>query len=292
MSRTGDTARIAVPNKGRLQQPSLDLLKAAGLSFEKTDRALSVPVWNADVELLFVRTDDIPELLYDGVADLGITGQDLLADFDAEFETFVELGIGRCSLVAAVPKSSSINTLDDFDGISVATSHKRATAVFFEARNIKVDLVPLKGSVEVAPKLGIADAIVDLVSSGSTLLVNSLRPVLTILESQAVLVGRSQHEPYSDKKTETLNQITTMVQAVVAGRAKRYLLMNAPTADKDAIIRLLPSLDSPTIIPLADGEHVAIHTVIDRDAAWSLLPQLERAGATGMLVVPIGQLIP
>jgi ATP phosphoribosyltransferase len=230
--------------------------------------------------------------LYDGVADLGITGQDLLANFDADFETRVKLGIGRCSLVAAVPKSSSIESLEDFDGISVATSHKRATANYFEDRQIKVDLVPLKGSVEVAPKLGIADAIVDLVSSGSTLLVNSLRPVLTILESEAVLASRPSRESFSAQKAETIDQVTTMLQAVVAGRSKRYLLMNAPATDQEQVIALLPSLDSPTVIPLADGEHVAIHTVIDRDAAWSLLPQLKKAGATGLLVVPIGQLIP
>lgn len=287
-----DTLRIALPNKGRLADPVVDLLSAAGLSFERTERALSVHMWNADIELLFVRTDDIGELLTDGVADLGVSGQDLLADFDAGFETLVELGIGRCSLVAAVPRSSDIRTLDDFEGIRVATSHRRVTASYFADRNVKVDLVPLKGSVEVAPKLGIAEAIVDLVSSGSTLLVNSLRPVLTIMESQAVLVAPSPHAPYTARKAETVHQFATMIQAVVAGRTKRYLLMNAPEASKDEILALLPSLDSPTVIPLADGDHVAIHSVINRDEAWDLLPRLQRAGATGLLVVPIGQMVP
>ncbi len=283
--------RIAVPNKGRLKDPVTTLLGDAGLMFEKTERALSVRVWNAPIELLFVRTDDIAELLVDGVADLGITGQDLLANFDAEFETLVELEMGRCELVAAVPKASEIEGPEGFEGIRVATSHQRVTASFFASHNIKVDLVPLKGSVEVAPKLGIADAIVDLVSSGSTLLVNSLRPVMTIMESQAVLVAPAERVPYDHAKADAIHRVATMLQAVIAGRTKRYLLMNAPIARRDEIVELLPSLDSPTIIPLADGTHVAVHTVIDRDIAWELLPRLQQAGATGLLVVPIGQLI-
>ncbi len=284
--------RIAVPNKGRLKDPAVALLRDAGLMFEKTERALSVRVWNASIELLFVRTDDIAELLVDGVADLGITGQDLLANFNAEFETLVELEMGRCSLVAAVPKASGIARPEDFDGVRVATSHQRIAAAYFDSHNIKVDLVPLKGSVEVAPKLGIADAIVDLVSSGSTLLVNSLRPVMNIMDSQAVLVAPAQRAPYSPAKAAAVDQVATMLQAVIAGRTKRYLLMNAPLDNQDEILGLLPSLDSPTIIPLADGTHVAVHTVIDRDIAWELLPRLKQAGATGLLVVPIGQLIP
>jgi len=278
--------RLAVPNKGRLQQPTLDLMKTAGLSFEATDRALSVMARNAEIELLFVRTEDVPELVNDGVAELGITGQDLLAEYGADLEILAELAYGHCRLAAAVPTGSTVEKVEDLDGLRVATAHPRATARFFNERGIGVTVVPLRGSVEVATKLGVAEGIVDLVSTGSTLMVNGLREVGLVLASQAVLVAGP-----APGNGDT-SRVATALRAVVAGRGKRYLLLNSPVAAVDAIAALIPGLEAPTVVPLAEEGLVAIHSVVSAADIWNLLPRLEEAGGTGILVLPIEQLVP
>lgn len=281
--------RLAVPNKGRLAEPSWRLLRDAGLSFEQTERTLSVRVSNVDLDLLFVRTEDVVELVSDGVAELGITGQDLLAELRADLPVLAELGFGRCRLVAAVPEDGELGRLEDLAGMRVATAHPEVTGRFFGERGIDVSVVPLRGSVEVAPKLGIAEAIVDLASSGSTLLLNGLRPIHTLLESQAVLVA----DPDSlDGRSTEVRQVATMLGAVVAGRRKRYLLLNAPEEAAEAVEALIPGLESPTVVPLAEEGMVAIHSVVNADEVWALLPELKAAGGSGILVLPIEQLIP
>jgi ATP phosphoribosyltransferase len=277
--------RLAVPNKGRLAQPSLELLSAAGLSFEVTDRSLSVRVRNADLELLFVRTEDIPELVADGVAELGITGQDLLAEFGDQLPTLVELGYGQCRLAAAVPNGSAIDKIEDFGGLRVATAHPSVTGAFFADRQIEVTVVPLRGSVEVSTKLGVADGIVDLVSTGSTLMVNGLREVGTVLTSQAVLIGSLD----TDGEVE---MVVAALRSVVAGRGKRYLLLNAPQTVVETITGIIPGLEAPTVVPLAEEGWVAIHSVVDADEVWNVLPRLAAAGGRGILLLPIEQLIP
>ena len=280
------TTRIAVPSKGRLQEGTLVALRDAGLQFESTDRALSVPVRNADIELLFVRTEDIPELVSDGVADLGITGQDLLAEFDGDLTELVELGYGRCRLAAAVPRDDAAEKLEDLAGRRLATSHPNTTRAVLAERSIDATVVALRGSVEVAPKLGVADAIVDLVSSGSTLLQNGLREVGTILDSQAVLVVRPE------RVDETVVQrLATSLASVVQARRQRYVLLNAPAERVEEIVALMPGLASPTVVPEADAAFVAIHSVVERDAVWDLLPRLRDAGATGILVLRIEQMV-
>ncbi len=281
------TIRLAVPNKGRLQQPTANMLKQGGLSYEKTDRALSVPVKNMDLEILFVRTDDVSEFVADGVADLGITGIDLLTESAADLEIITKLGYGSCRLTAAVPKISDIMTLDDLAGARIATSHPVTTQRFFEERSIPITTVSLSGSVEVAPKLDIADAIVDLVSSGSTMLINGLRPIANVLESEAVLVGR----PGASLQNGTVAQIILTIQSVVAARTKRYVMMNAPAAAVASIEAIIPGFAAPTVIPLAHDHMVAIHSVVDSARLGSVLPELKDAGATGILVLPIDQLI-
>ncbi|MDH4119011.1 MAG: ATP phosphoribosyltransferase [Acidimicrobiia bacterium] len=280
------TFSLAVPNKGRLKDPSVQLLADAGLSFELTDRALSVPVRNIDMELLFVRTEDIPELVSDGVADVGITGTDLVAEHGNGLETIVDLGYGHCRLVAAVPASSEIEKTDEFSGMRVATAHPNATARYFADRGIDVDVIALRGSVEVATKIGVADAIVDLVSTGSTLRVNGLRAVGTLIESQAILVGRA-----GETDRAQVRQVATAFRAVTAGRLKRYLLLNAPATATDVIAELIPGLEAPTVVPLAEDDWVAIHSVVDAEHIWELLPRLEAAGGKGILVLPIEQLL-
>ncbi|HVR32853.1 MAG TPA: ATP phosphoribosyltransferase [Acidimicrobiia bacterium] len=279
------TVRIAVPNKGRLQEPTIRLLKDAGLSFEVTDRSLTARVRNAEIELLFVRTEDIAELVVDGVADAGITGQDLLAEDASELEEVLELGYGHCRVSAAVPATSTAVKFEDLAGLRVATSHPRIAGSFFEGRGIDVDVVRLRGSVEVAPKLGIADAIVDLVSTGSTLVVNGLREIGTLLDSQAVLVWRADHSQSEAARLETA------LRSVVGARAKRYIVLNAPEGAVAEIARIIPGLEAPTVVPLAEEGWVAVHSVVSASEVWSLLPRLEAAGGQGILVLPITQVL-
>jgi len=278
-----DITRIAIPNKGRLSDPSVDLLRKAGLVFETSSRALSVPARNMPVEVLFVRADDIPELVSDNVAQFGITGLDLVAEAGVETEIVLELGFGRCRLTAAVEESSPITSIEDFEGLRVATSHPVTVCDFFTAKGIEVTTVALKGSVEVAPKLDIADAIVDLVSSGSTMMINGLRPVATVLESQAALISRPDADP---------SPLTTMVRAVVAAKRKRYVMMNAPKDSIGAIERIIPGAEAPTIVPLTHDAMYSVASVVDADDMWKVLPQLEEAGASAILVLPIEQMIP
>ncbi len=280
------TMKLAVPNKGRLEEPTARLLREAGLSYERSERTLAAPVRNVDIEILFVRADDVCELVADGVAALGVTGLDLVAESDASLEVLAELDYGHCRLVAAVPTASEVDDLSAFEGLRVATAHSGVTKRFFDDKGIAVTLVPLRGSVEVAPKLGVADAIVDLVSSGSTMLINGLRQVETLLESQAALVAAPGSAAHGEAE-----RMATMLRAVTAARRKRYVLMNAPTAAVPEVIRLIPGLESPTVVPLAHDGMVSVQSVVDADDLWGLLPELERAGASGILVLPIQQMI-
>lgn len=282
------TLRIAVPNKGRLERPATQLLKQSGMRYEKTERSLSVPVANIDIELLFVRTDDIPELVADRVAAMGITGLDLVEEAQLPVDVVAELGFGRCRLAAAAPSSSEVRTVADFAGLRIATSHPGTTERFFAYKGVDVTTVPLRGSVEVAPRLDVADAIVDLISTGSTMRVNGLRPIVTLLESQAVVV---QHTDLAPDESDLTAQVVTMLRSVIAGRQKRYVLMNASAADVDAISELIPGFESPTVVPLSHDNMVAVHSVVDADRVWSVLPALKDAGASGILVLPIEQLI-
>ena len=222
--------KIALPNKGRLERPATELFRQAGFRFERTERSLSVPVRDTPIELLFVRAKDVAELVADGVADLGVTGLDVTTELGAPLEVVLPLGFGRCSLVAAVPDSSSLDSIEDLDGLRVATSHPNTVDAFFVDKGLEVTTVPLAGSVEVAPKLDIADAVVDLVSTGSTMLVNGLRPIASLLESEAVLVERPGVE-----RGSSATRVVTMLRAAMAARRKRYVVMNAPSDAVDHI---------------------------------------------------------
>jgi ATP phosphoribosyltransferase len=279
--------RLAVPNKGRLQTPTAGLLAQAGLMYERTERSLSAPVANVDMELLFVRAEDVCEMVADGVAALGVTGLDLLQESGADLQVVGELGFGTCRLTAAVPNASEIENLAQMEGLRVATAHPRVTGEFFAKRGIDITVIPLRGSVEVAPKLDVADTIVDLVSSGSTMMVNGLRPITTLLESQAVLVARSSVDGLTDEQQE----VVTMLLAAVAARSKRYVVMNAPLEALEAIELIIPGIEAPSVVPLAHNGKVAIHSVVDARDVWQVLPRLKEAGATGILVLPIESLI-
>jgi ATP phosphoribosyltransferase len=281
--------RLAVPNKGRLVEPTLELLHDAGLIFDEHDRSLVARVQNMDLDILFVRTNDIIEFVGDGVADLGVTGVDLLAEAGAELPRIRELGYGRCRLAAAVPADSPIRELTELAGLRVATAHPNIARRFFEERGIAVDVIPISGAVEVAPRLGLADAIVDLVSTGSTLVMNGLRPIGDVLASEAILIANpTAHR----QRAVDVGAIDTMISAVIAARGRKYLMMNAPAARLADLERLLPGLESPSVIPLAHEGMIAIHSVVGSDDVWDLLPRLKSAGASGILVLPIEKIVP
>jgi ATP phosphoribosyltransferase len=281
--------RLAVPNKGRLVEPTIQLLHDAGLIFEEHDRSLVARVQNMDLDILFVRTNDVIEFVGDGVADLGVTGVDLLVETGAELPRIRELGYGRCRLAAAVPADSAIRDLEELVGLRVATAHPNTARRFFQDRGIAVDVIPISGAVEVAPRLGLAEAIVDLVSTGSTLVMNGLRPIGDVLASEAVLVANPTSHRQRSRDVESID---TMVSAVIAARGRKYLMMNAPAAKLADLERLLPGLESPSVIPLAHEGMIAIHSVVGSDDVWGLLPRLKSAGASGILVLPIEKIVP
>jgi len=281
--------RLAVPNKGRLVEPTLRLLHDAGLVFDEHDRSLVAMVQNYELDILFVRTNDIIEFVGDGVADLGVTGDDLISEAGAELPRVRSLGYGRCRLAAAVPNDSPHRTVGDLAGLRVATAHPNTARRFFAEQRIPVEIIPISGAVEVAPRLGLAEAIVDLVSTGSTLVMNGLRQVGDVLSSEAVLVAN----PAAQRgRAAELAAIDTMLGAVIAARDRKYLMMNAPAATLAEIQGLLPALESPTVIPLAHAGMIAIHSVVGADDVWGLLPRLKAAGASGILVLPIEKIVP
>ena len=281
-----DTLTIALPSKGRMERPATELLRQAGFRFERTERSLAVPVRDAPIELLFVRSSDVVELVADGAADLGITGLDLTRETSAPVTPVLDLGFGRCTLVAAAPENSGVDRIEDFAGLRVATSHPTVVGSFFASKSIDIVPVPLAGSVEVAPRLDVADAVADLVSTGSTMLVNGLRPVAEILQSQAILIHRDS-SPLSD----TARTVTTMIEAALAARRKRYVVMNADEESVPAIAEIIPGIEAPTVLPLVANGKVAVHSVVDESDVWRVLPLLREAGATGILVLPVQQVL-
>ncbi len=281
--------RIAVPNKGRLVEPTLALLRDAGLVFEDHTRSLVSHCENFALDILFVRTEDVIEFVGDGVADLGVTGTNLLLEAGGDLPVLAELGYGRCRLEAAVPSDATARSLDDLRDLRLATTHPNATRRFFAERDIPVEVVTISGAVEVAPRMGLADGIVDLVSTGSTLVMNGLRTVGRLLESQAILISTPDAR---HRRAAEIDDVQTMLASVIAGRRKKYLMMNAPVAALAEIERILPGLESPSILTLAHEGMVAVHAVVAADEVWGLLGRLRAAGASGILVVPIEKLLP
>jgi ATP phosphoribosyltransferase len=274
--------RIAVPSKGRLREPTIELLHDAGLGPETPgDRALAFPCRNAPVEALLVRADDVPEYVQDGVVDCGITGLDIVRESGADVRELVRLGFGACTLEVAVPEESSVREVEDLRGSRVATSFRRLARELMPA---PIELVDVHGSVELAPRLGLADAIVDLVSSGSTLRTNGLRSVGTLLSSEALLIGPP--EPREDA-----THLAGVFRSVVDARGARYLMLNAPEAALERICALVPGSRAPSVLPLAEPGMVAVHSLVSAADVWRLLPELEAVGATSILLVPVERML-
>ena len=274
--------KIAVPSKGRLRDPAIALLEDAGLGPETPgDRALAFPCRNAPVEALLVRADDIPEYVQDGVVDCGITGLDIVRERGANVSELQTLGFGACTLEVAVQEESDVGAPDQLDGARIATSFPRLAR---ELMPVPIELVDVHGSVELAPRLGLADAIVDLVSSGSTLRTNGLRSIGTLLASEAVLIGPP--EPRDDAV-----QLAGVFRSVVDARATRYLMLNAPEDSLEAICALVPGSRAPSVLPLSEPGMVAVHSLIPAADVWRLLPALEAAGASSILLVPVERML-
>ena len=274
--------RIAVPSKGRLREPAIQLLHDAGLGPETPgDRALAFPCRNAPLEALLVRADDVPEYVQDGVVDCGNTGLAIVRERGAAVRELVRLGFGACTLEAAVPDESRVRSPGDLRGARVATSFHRLAR---ELLPVPMELVDVHGSVELAPRLGLADAIVDLVSSGSTLRTNGLRSIATLLESEAVLIGPEEPPPDALR-------LAGVFRSVVDARGTRYLMLNAPEAALDAICSLVPGSRAPSVLPLAEPGMVAVHSLVPAADVWRLLPELEAAGASSILLVPVERML-
>lgn len=274
--------RIAVPSKGRLRDPAIALLEDAGLGPETPgDRALAFPCRNAPVEALLVRADDIPEYVQDGVVDCGITGLDIVRERGANVTELQRLGFGACTLEAAVPEESAFASPEDLTGARIATSFPRLAQ---DLLPVPITLVDVHGSVELAPRLGLADAIVDLVSSGSTLRTNGLRSIGVLLESEAVLIGPAE------ARADAV-QLAGVFRSVVDARGTRYLMLNAPEDAIDAICALVPGSRAPSVLPLSEPGMVAVHSLVPAADIWRLLPELESAGASSILIVPVERML-
>ena len=281
---------VAVPSKGRMAPPALELLAAAGLRFEAGERALHVPSQNAPVDLLLVRPHDIPEYVQDGVVHAGITGANLVVEAQADVVQLAELGFARCTLEAAVPNGAPQQALADLAGLRVATAYPVTTRILLAEAGVEAELVPISGSAEAAPRLGLSDAVVDLVSTGSTASVNGLRRIGRLLSSEAVLIAN--RAALDDGRRELLERLELMVRGVVSARRRRYVMLNAPEEALPRIRELLPGMGAPSVIQLAEPGQIAVHAAVDTDEIWNLLPPLKAAGASSILVGPVERLVP
>ena len=288
MTRRG-LLRLALPSKGRLAEPATRLLSDAGIQFETTGRTLHAHAHDLDLDLLLARSDDIPVWTAAGDVDLGIAGQNQIVETGADVDPLLELGFGRCRLALAAPEGAPIRSLADLDGGRIATSYPRTVATRLAAAGVDASVVTLGGSVELAPRLHAADAIVDLVSSGDTLRQNGLVELETLLESQAVLIARRDLSSQQQALTEELR---LLIDSVLAARPKRYVMLNARDESLAEVLALLPGLDAPTVLPLARGDMHAVHAVVEAADIVRLLGPLRAAGASSILVLPIEHLIP
>ncbi len=281
--------RIAIQKSGRLFENSVALLHDAGISFgSNPGRLLRTQAENFPMEIIFLRDDDIPEYVEEGVVDAGIVGNNVVLEKQKTVRTVERLGFGKCRLSIAMPKSIPYNGIQSLENLRIATSYVRVLAGFLEQHNIRAEIHEISGAVEIAPSLGLADAIFDIVSTGSTLLANGLREVETVLESEALLIAKPA---LTEEKQEILDRLLFRLHANRNAKSHRYILMNAPNDKLDEIIRVVPGMKSPTVLPLALAGWSSLHSVVPEAIFWDVLEQLKAAGAEGILVVPIERMI-
>ncbi len=280
--------KIAIQKSGRLHDGSLKLLKDCGISIQNGKDQLKVNVANFPLEILYLRNSDIPQYLADGVADIAIIGENILIEKQKKVEIVQKLGFSKCRVSLAVPKEIETNDLQFFQGKKIATSYPNTLQAFLQKNNIEADIHMISGSVEIAPNIGLADGICDIVSTGSTLFKNGLRETQVILTSEAVLA--KSLDLIKEKET-ILEQLLFRIQTVIRAKKSKYILMNVPNAKIEAVSNILPVLKSPTILPLAEPGWSSLHSVIEENQFWEVIDALKAAGAEGILVVPIEKMI-
>lgn len=280
--------KIAIQKSGRLSENSLRLLEECGIKFSNGTSVLKTRAANFPVEILFLRDDDIPQYVEQQVADIGILGENMVLEKNKEVAILEQLGFAQCRLSLAIRKEENYPGPEYFNNKRVATSYPRLLSGFFKKNNIKAEIEEISGSVEIAPGIGLADAVCDIVSSGSTLMTNGLREVTTILRSEAVIIGNKK---LSEEKKEILDRLLFRIRAVKGARENKYILLNAPESSIQEICRILPGMKSPTILPLAEKGWCSLHSVVKEDEFWERIAQLKSAGAEGILVIPIEKMI-
>ena len=280
--------KIAIQKSGRLYEGSMKLLKECGIEISNGNNQLRVLSPNFPAEIFFLRDDDIPEYVQDAVADIGFVGENVAREKNKEVETIERLGFGKCRLSIAVPRHGTMQSLQDLEGQKIATSYPAILSSFLKERNIRAAIHEISGSVEIAPRIGLADAICDLVSSGSTLFTNELKEIETILHSESVLVSNKSLSP---EKRIILESLLFRIRAVKKAKNNKYVLLNAPNEKLETICNLLPGMKSPTILPLAEPGWSSIHSVIDESDFWNLIEKLKANGAQGILIIPIEKMV-
>ena len=280
------TLKIAIQKSGRLNEKSVELLKNCGLNFENSKSSLISPVSNFPLEILFLRDDDIPEYVQDGIADLGIVGENVIEETEVKVSYLQRLGFGKCSLKIAVPNNNSIESIAQLHGKSIATTYPVILGKYLKAQGITSDIRTISGSVEISPGLGLSDAICDLVSTGGTLKSNGLKPFADVMSSEAVLIGSKGSE-----SNDLVQELIQRIQSVLRAKETKYVVLNVERKNLDTVIALLPGVKSPSVVPLAEANWVAIHTVIPERDFWDRISQLKQAGAQGIVVMPIEKII-
>ena len=280
--------RIAVQSKGRLYEDTMNLLAEADIKVSSGRRTLLVQAGNFPLEVLYLRDDDIPQSVASGVADIGVVGENEFLEREEDADIISRLGFSRCRLSLAIPKEIDYRGVEWFNGKKIATSYPNILKRFLNEHNINAEIHVITGSVEISPGIGLADAIFDIVSSGSTLVSNNLREVEVVMQSEALLIG---HKGLTDEKRAILEEMLFRFKAVKDAEDKKYVRMNAPKARLQEIINVLPGLKSPTVIPLADEEWCSVHTVLDQKRFWEIIGKLKEMGAQGILVTPIEKMI-
>ncbi|QHC84128.1 ATP phosphoribosyltransferase [Empedobacter brevis] len=280
--------KIAIQKSGRLSEKSLELLKDCGIKISTSNRKLRTESPNFPIEILFLRDDDIPQYVEQGVADIGILGENEVWEKDKSITPIRQLGFAVCKLCLAIPKDEVYTDLSYFQNKKIATSYPKILQKFFNEKGINVKIEEIGGSVEIAPSIGLSNAIFDIVSTGSTLLTNGLKQVETVVESQAVLIS---NQNLDEKKQANLNRLLFRIEAVKQSSENKYILLNAPNEKLNEIIALLPGMKSPTVLPLAEKGWSSVHTVIKEDAFWDIIEQLKSLGAEGILVLEIEKMI-
>ncbi|MEO0337678.1 MAG: ATP phosphoribosyltransferase [Bacteroidota bacterium] len=280
--------RIAVQKSGRLLDGSIDLLKKCGIKVDNSRDQLRAFARNFPLEVFYLRNSDIPQYIHDGIADIGILGENTVVEKQKELDMILPLGFSKCRLSIAVPKGTNYTGQSWLNGKRIATSYVNSLQQYLDDNNLKADIHHISGSVEIAPNIGLADAICDLVSSGSTLFKNNLEEQEILLKSEAWLIANKN---LGGPEKEILDQLIFRIKSVLKAGNNKYLLMNAPKVTVEEIIKILPGMKSPTVMPLHDSDWVSIHTVIAEDRFWEIIDELKGAGAEGILVVPIEKMI-